>query len=278
MKTFKSKIAAGLAFAFLAVSACSSDSTGPSNLDATSALKSLAIGLERMGTAGSTATLTMNPSFGGIAPFLNQVTVNIDGSSQTMFGFALRETFPDGTCWESIFTNVVPADPTVCTPPPLGVGLMLWQSHSASEPPDRIAIIAADAGTSNFSFDPASPSFPGIAIYVEGQNNFWASESGTLTSTVSATSQSCDIPLPPYAKSGHCNIATFDEQGSIVLTSFDMTNAASLTGPTRTLTIPNQSLHGLWMAVTEIQPIGLTAARLSPATIFPRWSAWRVKR
>jgi hypothetical protein len=278
MKPFKSKISAGLAFALLAVTACGSDSTGPSNLDAESALKSLAIGLQQMGTDGSTATLAMDQSFGGIAPFLNQVNVNIDGSSQTMFGLGLHESFPDGTCWETIFSDVVPADPATCTPPQLGVSLMLWQSHSASEPPDRIVVLAGDVGTSDFNFDLDSPNLLGVALYLEGQNNLWVSQSGTLTSAVSASSQNCDIPLPLYAKSGHCNIATFDEQGSIVLNQVNDLYSINSSGPTKTLMIPRQTLHGLWMAITEVQPIGLTAARLSPRTLFQRLSDSRVRR
>lgn len=277
MNSLKSKISASIAVAFLAVTACS-DSTGPSNLDATSALKSLAIVLQQMGGTGSAGTLTLDQSFGGIAPYLNQVTVDIDGSSQTMYGFALHESFPDGTCEETIFPDVIPADPTICTPPPLGVAVMLWQSHSASDPPDRIVVLAGDVGTTDFSFDIDNPDVTGIALYLEGQNSFWVSESGTLSSAVSATPQTCDIPLPLYAKSGHCNIATFNEQASIVLDSFDGSTAANLSGPTKTLTIPAQSLHGLWLAVTEVQPIGLTAGRLSPATLFQRLRNARVRR
>ncbi|HET9636265.1 MAG TPA: hypothetical protein VFP26_10080 [Gemmatimonadaceae bacterium] len=268
MKSVTSKISAVLAFTFVSMTACS-DSTGPSNLDATSALKSLAIALRQLGTEGTTATLDTDASFGGIAPFLNQVSVNIDGTPQTMYALALHETFPDGTCWESIFMNVIPADPNACTPPPLGLAVILWQSHSASEKPDRVAIIAADVGTSDFSFDSNDLA---AAIYLEGENDFWVSQSGTLTSTVTATPQSCSIPLPLYAKSGHCNIATFDEQGSVVLDSFTGLGSNG-TGPTKTLTIPPQTLHGLWLAVTEVQPIGLTASRLLPSTLFQRLTA-----
>ena len=269
MNSVKSKFSVVLAFAFVSVTACS-DSTGPSSLDAASALKSLAIELQQIGTEGTTATLDVDASFGGIAPFLNQVNVSIDGSSQTMYALALHESFPDGTCWESIFQNVIPADPGACTPPPLGLDVILWQSHSASERPDRIAIIAADVGTSDFSLDSDDLA---AAIYLEGENTFWVSESGTLTSAVAATSQTCNIPLPLYAKSGHCNIATFDEAGSVVLDPFSVVNGVETTGPTRTLTISPQTLHGLLMTVTEVQPIGLTASRLTPFTLMQRLRA-----
>src|SRR5256714_6823507 len=150
MKPVKSKLSAVLMLAFIAMTACGSDSTGPSSLDAASALRSLSLGLQLYGKNGSTATLDTDAAFGGIAPLLNQVTVNIDGSSQLMFGLALHETFPQGTCWEAIFTNVVPSDPNVCTPPPLALAVMAWQSHSASEKADRMALRAGDAGNRHF--------------------------------------------------------------------------------------------------------------------------------
>ncbi|HJQ11021.1 MAG TPA: hypothetical protein VJ840_08320 [Gemmatimonadaceae bacterium] len=264
MKSLKSKLSVLLVFAAVGMTACGSDSTGPSNLDAVSALKSLALGLDEVGGTGTTAALNTDASFGGIAPFLDQVTVDIGGSTQTMFALALHVSFPDGTCWETIFGNVIPADPGACTPPPLGLMVMLWQSHSAAERPDRMAFIAGDVGTSDFSFDIESPELPAVAMYVEGEDDLWLSESGTLTSAVSATQQDCNVPLPLFAKSGHCNIATFAEQGSIVLTAFDDAYGYSTTAPTKTLTIPPQSLHGLWMAITEVQPIGLTASRALP--------------
>ena len=263
MKSVKSKLSAILPFAFVAMTACGSDSTGPAKLDAMSALKSLSLGLQLYGENGSTATLGTDASFGGIAPFLNQVTVNIDGSSQRMFGLALHESFPEGTCWESIFTNVVPSDPSVCTPPPLGLAVMLWQSHSASEVPDRLVMLAGNVGTSNFAFDINSTELPAVAIYIQGEK-LWLSQSGTLTSAVTASPETCDVPLPLYAKSGTCTFATFDEQGSILLADSESLYGSNATAPPVTLTIPRQTLHGLWMQISEVQPIGLTADRELP--------------
>jgi len=34
--------------------------------------------------------------------------------------------------------------------------------------------------------------------------------------------------------------------------------------PTITVSIPQQTLHSLWMQISEVQPIGLTATRVSP--------------
>jgi len=70
---------------------------------------------------------------------------------------------------------------------------------------DRLAMIAGNVGTINFEDLTTIPdAVPAFAIYTDGQNDVWVSVSGTLTSNVSATSQSCAVPLPPYARSGSC--------------------------------------------------------------------------
>lgn len=256
--------------AFLSSLSACSDSSGPSKLDATAALQSLALGMDAV---GSVETPGVGPmlvtSLDEIAPLLDQINVSIDGSSQTMFALGMRETFPAGTCLENIFVDpAFPPPPGICTSPQLGLGVLLWQSHSASAPPDRMIFLLADAGTINFDFGsnyydigPNPPPLMGIAIYMEDVGdleNFgdiWLSMSGALTSQVAATAQSCGLPLPPYAKSGSCSIATFDEQGSITFAEF------SETGPTtnrRVVTIPRQTIHGLWQSITETQPIDLS--------------------
>ncbi|HKC81275.1 MAG TPA: hypothetical protein VKB91_08780, partial [Gemmatimonadaceae bacterium] len=72
------------------LSACS-DSSGPSKLDATAALQSLALG---MNAVGSVETPGVGPivvtNFDEIAPLLDQINVGIDGSSQTMFALGMR--------------------------------------------------------------------------------------------------------------------------------------------------------------------------------------------
>ena len=246
-----------LAFAIVFVSGCGSDSTGPTSLDATSALQSLALGLNQLNGVGTPTTSEADAAFAAIAPVLDQVNVTIDGASQGMYAFGLRESFPDGTCEETLFIDpLFPPEPGVCTPPPLGLAVILWQSHSASERPDRMILLAGDVGTSNFDFTQAD--FPAVAIYLTGQDRIWASTSGTLTSQVASTNQSCDIPLPPYAKSGTCSIATFNEQGSVMLSefvssaqTFDNTNRVN----TVTIGIPSMTLHGVWLAITEVQPV-----------------------
>jgi len=235
----------------VSLSACGSDSTGPSKLDSSAALQSLALGMGSVLGVQSPIGAPLGASFGGIAPLLDQIDVTVDGTTQTMFALGLRETFPDGTCMEDLFEfPSIPPDNAVCTPPTLGVGVLLWQSHSPSAPPDRLIFIVGDVGTSNFDI------FTGfnaaVAIYMQGVEDIWLSLSGTLTSQVAATSQSCGLPLPPYAKAGSCNVATFDEQGTITFEEY------SDTGPTArrlNVAIPRQTIHGLWQSITETQTI-----------------------
>jgi hypothetical protein len=123
-------------------------------------------------------------------------------------------------------------------------------------------VIVADAGTSDFSFpDVFSESLPipAVAMYMQGQNSLWLSLSGSLTSQVAATTQSCGVPLPPYAKAGACNVANFDEQGSITFEEISENAILSSSGPAPKqliLSMAPQTLHGLWLDVTETQRAG----------------------
>jgi hypothetical protein len=241
--------------ALLAQAACGSDSTGPNNLDANAALQSLRLGLGGISDIEGPSGATVVGSLGVIAPLLDQIDVTIDGKSQTMFGLGLRDSYPAGTCEETVFPDPdFPPPPGECTPMSLGVVLVLWQSHSASAPPDRLILIAGDEGTTNFDFESLA-SAPGVAFYLEG-TNFYLSTSGTLTSHVAASESTCTVPLPVYAKSATCTLATFNEQGTITVES-DPTSGNSAH---RTLTIAPQTVDGVWLAITEIQPISLLAA------------------
>ena len=249
-------------FAVAFMAGCGSDSTGPGSVDATAALQSLALGLQTVGGTQDPTAPDLSTSLGAVAPLLSQVSVTIDGAAQNMFAFGLRETFPAGTCEETLFPDpLFPPEPGVCTPPPLGLSLILWQSHAATEPPDRMILVVADAGTSNFDFSSSTLEvLPAFALYIEGQDNIWGSLSGTLTSQIAGGSQTCDIPLPPYAKSAACSIATFDEQGSIVFEQFTLDAPST---QNLTIAIPHQTLHGLWLAISEVQPVPVTANRLA---------------
>jgi hypothetical protein len=268
-------------FAATFMVACGSDSTGPGSVDATAALQSLALGLQAVGGTQDPTAPDLSTSLSAVAPLLSQVSVTIDGASQNMFAFGLRETFPAGTCEETLFVDpLFPPESGVCTPPLLGLSLILWQSHAASEPPDRMILIVADTGASNFdfsatSFDVGSQAVevvPAFALYMQGQDNIWASLSGTLTSQIAGGAQTCNIPFPPYAKSGACSIATFDEQGSIVFNSFtlDVPSTQRLT-----IVIPHQTLHGLWLAISEVQSVPFTANRLTTGFLGARLNQLR---
>jgi hypothetical protein len=250
---------------------CGSDSTGPGRVDANAALQSLALGLQSVLSTGDPTAPDLSTSLGAVAPLLSQVSVTINGASQNMFAFGMRETFPAGTCEETLFVDPqFPPEPGVCTPPPQGLSLILWQSHAANEPPDRMVLIVADTGASNFDIGSQAVELsPAFAIYIEGQDNIMGSLSGILTSQTSGAAQTCNIPLPPYAKSGSCSIATFDEQGSIVFEPFtlDAPNTQRLT-----IAIPHQTLHGLWLAIGEVQSVPFTANRLTTGFLGARLS------
>ena len=258
-------------FAVAFMAGCGSDSTGPGSVDANTALQSLALGLQGVLSTGDPTAPDLSTSLGAVAPLLSQVSVTINGASQNMFAFGMRETFPAGTCEETLFVDpLFPPEPGVCTPPPQGLSLILWQSHAANEPPDRMVLIVADTGASNFDIgSQAVESSPAFAIYIEGQDNFWGSLSGILTSQTSGGAQTCNIPLPPYARSGACSFATFDEQGSIVLEPFTLDAPST---QRLTIAIPHQTLHGLWLAISEVQSVPFTANRLTAGFLGARLS------
>jgi hypothetical protein len=186
------------------------------------------------------------------ASTLDQINVTINGKSQTMFALPLRETYPVGTCIETLIVDpLIVYPPDQCTPPDQTFALILWQSHSADAPPDRLALAVGEVGQMNFGdLTTGTGTAPGFALYTEGQNDVWVSVSGTLTSNVGATSQSCAVPLPPYAKSGSCNLATFDEEGTITLEP--VTGSSNVT-----LVIPRQTIRGIWQTITETQTVTL---------------------
>ena len=255
-----SRVTAACAGLVIFISGCG-DSTGPGKLDAISALRSLELGMGVV--AGELPIGTPEGGlFSAIGPLLNEVDVTIDGKSQTMFALGLRESFPPGTCMESIFIfPSIPPDNAVCTPMGPEIAVILWQSHSAFAPPDRLILITGDAGTSNFGFVTSPPTpvdeIPVFAFYMEGQDNLWIAQSGTLTSKVAATNESCAVPLPPYAKAGSCTLADFDEEGAITFESLSDTPGRGLLN----VTIARQTFHGLWQVVTETQQVAVPLSR-----------------
>jgi hypothetical protein len=240
------------------ISACS-DSTGPT-VSARDALQSLALGIASFNEPGTPGASTLGGALTVMEPLLDRVNVSINGSSHAMYGFGVRETFPAGTCMENLFVDPnFPPPPDVCTPANLGAILVFWESHAANQVPDRMLLVTTDEGTTDFSSNFTDPlvAFPSVGIYVEGPDKIYFSNSGNLSSHIASTGQGCSVPLPPYAKSATCNIATFDETGSIVfelLTDSDIGSGAA----DRTITIPSQTLHGMWEQITETQPVTVT--------------------
>jgi len=258
LKTF------GLALALLGASACA-DSTGPGNVDPDDALRSLSLAL---GSEGDGFLFALPASSLGSARVLDQIDVGVNGRTERMYALGLRVTYPAGTCLESLV--IFPPSqgfPSGCTSPPHGLVLVLWQTTSGSRPPESLAIISADVGTSSFDFDfdeyvPGGElelrPFGAFAMYLNDREEFWSSIGGTLTSQVTATSETCSVPAPPFAKASTCHIATFAESGQITLERLDLDFFDA--GPaaprvTMDLVIPPQSIRGILQAITQIQPI-----------------------
>jgi hypothetical protein len=261
------------AIAMLSLTACS-DSTGPST-DAEGALQSLSLAIGGMAGTDGPITATMVGSLSKLAPFIDQVQVVVAGKSYTMNALGIRESFPEGTCFETIFvTPGFPPPAGSCTPLPPATVLLFWQSRSRNSPPDRMLIVSGSDGTSDFGFD-VSSSLPelsdsfALALYSEGTGKGAISTAGRLTMHVSAGSQSCDLPLPPYAKSATCSISSFAAQADATMEEFD---GLSDSGTTKTLSlsIPQQTVHGVWEAITETKPFVLTGVpyqRSTPVTL-----------
>jgi len=265
MITFRKTIlSAALAATSASAIACG-DSSGPGSVDANGALQSLALALQGAVTFSPLTSPDVGTSFAGIAPLLTRTTITVDGQSQPVYALGVRESFPAGTCEEDLFEDPdFPNDPAICTPTSQTTALFFWQSHSANEVPDRMLLVVTDPGTVDFGFDGSvEPDLSAFAFYTEGENLPWASLSGSLTTAVSSLNQPCpSTQLPPYAKSGNCSFAAFNEQGQIELEPFTFDEP---TVPAqKTIVIPSQTVHGLWLDITEVQPVPLTP----PVTIF----------
>jgi hypothetical protein len=255
-----------LTLAFLGVTGCS-DSTGPGSVGADDALRSLSLALGSEN--GGEFLFALPPSSLGSARLLDQIDVVVNGRTERMYALGLRVTYPSGTCLESLV--IFPPSqgfPTVCTPPPHGLVLVLWQTTSGSRPPQSLAIISADIGTSDFDFNYEDYSsdgefvvlapFGAFAMYINDREEFWTSVGGTLTSQVSATSETCNVPAPPFAKTSTCHVANFAESGQITLERLDLDffdAGPAAPSVTMNLVIPPQSIRGILQEITQIQPI-----------------------
>ena len=264
---FPSRIGAFLAAGLVSLAACT-DSTGP-DVDAEGALRSLSMGLSTFSGPGTVLLAPMDLS--AAASYLDQAVVTINGSSQTMYAMGMRQTFPAGTCMETLFIIPdLPAVPGECTPPPLGMALVFWQTRSSRARPDRILVIAGDVGANNFNFMDAiaagSTSLPGFAMYLEGHDKLWFSQSGTLNADVAKTGETCSIPLPPFAKSAVCNVAAFSPTGEITFEDADFYGPG---GATLTISISQQTVRGIWQEITETKPYAFPSGFPSAVWLTP---------
>lgn len=256
-------ISAALAATSMSAIACG-DSSGPGSVDANDALQSLALALQGAVTFGSLTSPDVGSAFAGIAPLLTQTTITVDGQSQPVYAMGVRVSFPEGTCEEDLFVDPdFPNDPAICTAPSQTTALFFWQSHSAKEPPDRMLLVVTDPGTVSFDVDGTQDlDLPAFAFYTEREKEPLSSVSGTITSAITSLNQQCSAQLPPYAKTGTCSFAAFSEQGQIVLEPFTLDEPAI--AAQRTVVIPAQTLHGVWLDITEVQPVTLSY----PITVF----------
>lgn len=234
------------------LAACS-DSTGPGSVDANGALQSLALLGDVPSNGGTTFRSAGFLTLGGL---LDRIDVTVEGKTQSMYGLGYRETFPPGSCLETIFiTPGFSPLPGECTSPDVGFVLLLWQSHSAQAPPDRVLILGSDVGSGTFSFaDNFGAGLPAFAFYSEGQDRVWFSTAGNISSQITATNASCSLPLPPYAVSADCRVANFDEQASIELEEFSDVNG---TKPPISIVIPRQTIRGVWQSITQTRTVTL---------------------
>ncbi|MGI8547853.1 MAG: hypothetical protein ACR2M1_11035 [Gemmatimonadaceae bacterium] len=190
------------------------------SVSAEDALKSLATGLSNTATIPSGAALGA-ASIGSLASSqVGQVAVVIDGKSVQTFALAVQTTFPGGTCLEQLFATMGSTVPqSTCTSPPTGLMLILWQTGSASVPPDRIVIVYADLGRATFSdfatLGSQTTALPSFAIYMDRGGAISISSGGSFTSSVKGVGQSCSLPLPPFATSATCSRATFTAAGHV---------------------------------------------------------------
>jgi hypothetical protein len=256
-------------FGILAIVACGGDSTAPvvpTGLSSQDALQSLTKGLTAVSasTASPDAglTLAMLPPVSAVAGLsLSQASVSVDGAPVHVFALARRVVYPTGTCLEQLLGVSNFTNPDSCTGLPGALSVVLWQTSSASQPPDRVAVLIADVGTVSFA-NPSSlddpftggGAFPPIGLYLERGGSVWLSSGGSISSTVTATGQTCTMPPPVFAKSATCGLGSFLETGSITFSPLELGSAAP-TG-THTLVISSQTLNGIIQTVAETVPLG----------------------
>ncbi len=259
---------ARLSFGFLiALAACGGDSTSPTApaaLSSQDALQSLTTGLSTLvqATASTSSSLPiamLPPISASQQTLVSQISVTVDDSTVQMFGLAQRIVYPPHSCLEQLIGMVNFADPTSCTAPPGAVLLILWQTSSASQPPNRILVISADTGTANFADQPfvdasfsEGGAFPVGALLWEQNGMVWESSGGSLTSTIMQGDETCTVVLPLFVKAEVCNLGTFTESGDLSFLPIILQRPA--TG-THTIALSAQAIHGIIQTVTATAPL-----------------------
>jgi hypothetical protein len=269
-----------LTFALAGLAACGSDSSGPGSIEADDALRSLSLGLG--GAGGGALPYALAPSALGTASRgIDQIDVSIGGTTHSMYALGLSVTYPEGTCIEDLFIVSSIPRPPGCSPPPLGLVLVLWQTTSGSRPPKRMVFITGNLGTTDFGFLPLEGEFSetdpiiigprAIAFYANDQEEFWGAVSGSLTSSVTPGSETCSVPAPPYAASSTCHFATFDEAGTITFERYDLElfNPGPVPSAQRMdFVIPRQNVRGILQAITETKPFTFPASPFGFTRVF----------
>ena len=254
----------------LVVVACGGDSTNPTapiGPTDQAALQSLTMGMAAV--TASAASSDAGFALGMLPPVsaftdqrLSQTSITVDGTPVQVFALARRVTYPSGTCLEQLLGISNFANPGSCTSFPGVLSLILWQTSSASQAPDRVVVILADAGNASFaglssSGDPflTGTVFPPIGIYLERSGAVWLASGGSLSSTVTATGQTCTMAPPIFAKSATCGMGSFLETGSIAFSPLEL-GGVTTTG-TRSVAISAQTLSGMIQTVTATTPVSI---------------------
>lgn len=255
-----------LAVALVVATACGgSDSVAPPPpaVDATAALQSLALATHQL--AGSAAAdpataAAFLPMATSSVDLVHQIDATVDGAPVRLFAIARSVTYPAGSCLEQLLPDsLVPPLGGVCTPPvPGSVLLLLWQTSSATQIPDRLVLAMLDPGSHTLAPDSLAAwnvARQAIALYMEPRDTtLWWPDHGTISTSLVPGTTPCAAPLPPFAKTATCTGATFTTGATITFVplSFALPGGPSAT---RTLIIPTQTLPGIAQTVTQVAPL-----------------------
>lgn len=259
--------------AVVVVVACGGDSkspTAPGYVSSQDALQSLTRILTPSGSVSGAPAVPVTlagipPISDALAPQVGKANVTVDGQPVQMFALVLRVTYPSGSCLEQLLPGEGLGNSGTCIAPPGGLSMILWQTSSGTQIPDKVIFVLADIGTVTFTdltaLDSASfatsTKIPALAFYIDRSGSFWTASSGTLSSSVS-TGGVCSMPLPIFAKAATCSVGTFAESGNLSFAPLDIGSGQSnQPSGTHTLVMPPQMLAGTVQTVTATTPVTL---------------------